>query len=283
MLYKNQPDRPLLVIIAGYQAIMMVLLILFFDKVTYSPLWLVFHLAVFVFLGWNRSPVLNAIKKWSVIVLIPLNFTELHYLVHTVHPIDYDQLLIEIDRFLFSVDPTIWLERFTYPALTEFLQIIYSTFYFLPIGLGVILARRQQHEPLNLFVFQMVFGFYLSYLGYFILPAIGPRFTLDHLQSFPLTGIWIAQDIQHLLNTLENSQRDAFPSGHTAMTLLTLYYAGKYHKSYFHVMIPITILMLFSTVYLRYHYVIDVIAGVALFVFTVWSGEKLYQMLKKRE
>ncbi len=259
----------------------MFLLVLFFTIVENSLLWLLFHSAVLFFLVWDRSPFLNRIKKWSVIVLIPLNFTELHYLVHTVHPVDYDNLLIQIDRFIFGVDPTVWMEQFTNPYLTEVLQYVYSTFYFLPICLGIILAKKQQDDDLNFLFFQIVYGFYLSYIGYFILPAIGPRFTLDHLQSFQLTGVWLANDIQVLLNTLENSQRDAFPSGHTAMTLLTLYYAKKYNKPYFYFMIPITILMLFSTVYLRYHYVIDVFAGVILFYLTIYSGNRLYRVLKK--
>ncbi|NOG43789.1 MAG: phosphatase PAP2 family protein [Calditrichaeota bacterium] len=257
------------------------MLILFFSKIENSLLWLIFHVTVLAFLLWDRSAYLNRIKKWSVIVLIPLNFTELHYLVHTVHPIDYDNLLIQIDRFMFGTDPTIWMEQFTNPYVTEFLQIIYSTFYFLPIGLGIILAKKKQENDLNFLIFQIVYGFYLSYIGYFILPAIGPRFTLDHLQSFPLTGVWLANDIQILLNTLENSQRDAFPSGHTAMTLLTLYYAQKYHRPYFNFMIPVTSLMLISTVYLRYHYVIDVFAGIGLFYFTVVSGKYLYKYLQK--
>ena len=89
------------------------------------------------------------------------------------------------------------------------------------------------------------------------------------------------QDIQSVLNHLENIQRDAFPSGHTAITVLTLYYAFKYNKSYAYILIPITILMVISTVYLRYHYVIDVIAGLLLVVFSIWSGPKLYKILQK--
>jgi len=279
-MFKNQKDKPLITVIAIYQLIMVALIILFFQKVESSILWLLFHTFVLFFLFWDRSDFINRIKKWSVIIIIPFNFTELHYLVHTVHPIDYDLLLIQIDRMIFGVDPTIWLEKFTNPYLTELLQIVYSTFYFLPIGLGIVLAKKHQEDDLNFLVFQLVFGFYLSYIGYFILPAIGPRFTLDHLQSFPLVGIWLTTDIQNILNTLENSQRDAFPSGHTAITLLTLYYAKKYNRKYFFLMLPITIMMLFSTVYLRYHYVIDVVAGVILFYFIIYSGRKLYHFLQ---
>jgi membrane-associated phospholipid phosphatase len=121
----------------------------------------------------------------------------------------------------------------------------------------------------------------MSYLGYFIIPAIGPRFTLDHLQTFSLSGVWIMEDINHLLNKLENIQRDAFPSGHTAITLLTMYYARKYDKKYYWLMVPVTMFMIISTVYLRYHYVIDVIAGFILFFVLIKLGPFLYKKLQK--
>ena len=81
---------------------------------------------------------------------------------------------------------------------------------FLTIILAYILYRRKAYDDFDYFTFIIVFGFYLSYLGYFIVPAIGPRFTLDHLQTFPVTGIWATDAIRHTLDKLENIQRDAF-------------------------------------------------------------------------
>lgn len=278
-VFKNQKNSPLLTIVAAYQLLMVVLISLHFQEVKFNILWLAFHASVILFLWWDKYEKINNFKVWCVIIIIPINFTELHYLVHTVHPIDYDVILIKIDYFLFGVNPTVWLEKYSYPLITEILQLVYTTFYFIPIILAVLLAKRE--AELDFYMFNMIFCFYLSYVCYFIFPAIGPRFTLDHLQSFPLQGIWIMQDIQIVLNKLENIQRDAFPSGHTAITVLTLIYAFKYHKRYFKILLPVTILMVISTVYLRYHYVIDVIAGLLLVAFVVLTGPVLYKYLKK--
>jgi membrane-associated phospholipid phosphatase len=230
-----------------------------------------------------QNPVLDWFKTWSPIVIIPINFTELHYLVHTVSPIDYDQALINMDYGLFGVHPTVWMEQLANPWLTEYLQIIYTTFYFLPIILAYILWRKKEYEEFDFFTFVIVFGFYLSYLGYFIVPAVGPRFTLDHLQSFPVTGIWATDAIRHTLDTLENIQRDAFPSGHTEMTLLSMIYAYKYSKKYFYVLLVIGSSLIFSTVYLRYHYVVDVIAGIALAIAVVITARSVYNILNDKK
>jgi membrane-associated phospholipid phosphatase len=36
-------------------------------------------------------------------------------------------------------------------------------------------------------------------------------------------------------------------------------------------------LLVIATVYLRYHYVVDLIGGVAFFAFTVWSGDRFQE------
>ena len=35
-------------------------------------------------------------------------------------------------------------------------------------------------------LFGIILCFYLSYIGYLLVPAVGPRFTLDHLQTVSL-------------------------------------------------------------------------------------------------
>lgn len=277
----NKYLQPLSKLAATYQFIMLLLNMVFFYEIDNAVNWLFINLIIFAFLIISRFDIIRRMKAWSLLVIIPVNFTQLHYMVHTVHPSDFDIFLIKFDYMLFGSHPTLWMEAFTKPLITEIPQIVYSTFYFLPIVLGLILFFSNRLAEFDFFIFQVVYGFYLSYLGYFIIPAIGPRFTLDHLQTFQLSGVWIMETIHHLLNQLENIQRDAFPSGHTAITVLTLFYAKKYNNRYFYFMLPITLMMILSTVYLRYHYVIDVIAGLFLFMIIITTGPFLYKKLKK--
>src|SRR5262249_15437610 len=150
----------------------------------------------------------------------------------------------------------------TLPALTEVLQIIYATYYFLPIVLGAVLWRKQWAERYKFWVFVVALGFYVSYLGYLVVPATGPRFlpAIKEAQTFPLTGVWIFQSLREPLARAEGITRDCFPSGHTEMTLLVFYYARRFHRRTFWLLLPVGSALIFSTVYLRYHYVIDVAA-----------------------
>jgi len=104
-------------------------------------------------------------------------------------------------------------------------------------------------------------GFFLSYAGYFLVPAIGPRYTMTHLQTEALQGYALYPILREGLDALELEMRDCFPSGHTIIALIALWYGWKFHRALFWVLLPIVTALIFSTVYLRYHYVIDVAAG----------------------
>jgi len=150
----------------------------------------------------------------------------------------------------------------------------------MPLSLGALLIAKHRDRELDEALFGIVLCFYLSYLGYLLVPAIGPRFTLAHLQTMDLQAGPITQSIQGILNSLEHNKTDAFPSGHTAIALMTLYYARKHReRTLFRMLIPLVSLLIFSTVYLRYHYVIDVIAGGLLAVLTIFLAPRAYRFL----
>lgn len=211
------------------------------------------------------------------ILCVLVIFDSLEWLVHYVNPDDIDPILIRLDYLIFNNHPTIILERIMSPLLTDILQIAYSTYYFIPISLGVVLLLNNQREEFNRTLFLILFCFYLSYLGYILMPALGPRFTISHLQTTELQGLFIAEPLQKLLNKLEGIKRDAFPSGHTAVAVTVLYLAYRFKKRFFWILLPIVAALIFSTVYCRYHYVVDIIAGFGLTLLTIFLGEWYYE------
>lgn len=214
----------------------------------------------------------------SVIVI----FDSLGWIVHYINPVDIDPILVEIDYRLFGNHPTVMLESIVNPLLTDILQLAYASYYFLPVVLGVMLLRNGQREEFNRSLFLVLLCFYLSYIGYIIWPALGPRFEIAHLQTIELRGMFFADLIKDALNFLEGIKRDAFPSGHTAIALTVLYLAFKYKRMLFWIYLPVVIMLIFSTVYCRYHYVVDVIAGMGLTLLTLFLGERYYNWWEKK-
>ncbi len=210
------------------------------------------------------------------VITILMIFNSLGDLIPGMWSRTFDSVLIKIDHAIFGVHPTVWMERMISARLTALLQCAYISYYFMPISLGVVLIAKGKHGEFEDALFGIVLCFYLSYIGYLLVPAVGPRFTLEHLQTKDLQAGPFIQKIQSTLNGLEHNKTDAFPSGHTAIALMSLYYAWKKKETALSaVLVPLAFGLIVSTVYLRYHYGIDVLAGIALTALTIYLAPKM--------
>jgi membrane-associated phospholipid phosphatase len=226
---------------------------------------------------------------WYLVPLILIFFKELYLMIDPIRGVIYDDTLIAIDRFIFGTDPTVELFKISNPILTEILQIVYGTFFFLPVILGGEFLLNKRMYELDYSTFIIVFGFVLSFIGYFLVPAIGPRFTLHNFSTNnqEMPGILITDFLREIVNSGESIptgtlnperivQRDVFPSGHTQMTLLVMYLSVKFNSKLKYFFLINGTLLIFATVYLRYHYVIDLVGGAVFMLLTLWSGKKIY-------
>lgn len=239
---------------------------------------------------------LRLTRDWYPVPMIFLVFKETYQMVHPIHPQDFDWLLIQIDRSLLGTDPTRWLLAHSNPVMTEILQVSYTCYYVILVSVFFELDMEKRHTEYFLGAFLVVYGFYLSYAGYFLLPAVGPRFALHDFGSLnsELPGLWLTNGLRDFVNAGESipkgvaravdyAQRDAFPSGHTQLTLVILYIAFTSRLKSRWVLLVVGSLLIISTVYLRYHYVIDVFVGVLFFLFTIWSGKKIDAWWRERK
>lgn len=216
------------------------------------------------------------LRDWYIVLILLTIYMESNKLVPLINPYDLDVLIIQIDRALFmGNDPTVLIERFHHPFLTELLQIVYASFYFLPLTLCLLIYFKGNKANFHIAAATIIMGFYLSFIGYYISPAIGPRYTLGHLQSIPLNGVLTFEAIRNCIDAIEGVTRDCCPSGHTLVAILTALIAYRYYRSFLPLAIIWTFLLILSTVYLRYHYVLDLIAGFILSLFVYRYGPPL--------
>jgi membrane-associated phospholipid phosphatase len=242
--------------------------------------------------------ILEYIHDWYAAPLVFLTFKELYFIIAPLHGGKaYDDVLIAADRWLFGVNPTQWLMQFANPALTEVLQIAYTIFYLLFLMAGLELYRRNDRTMFHFFMFTCIYGFYLSYLGYFTLPAVGPRFTLHDFNMLDrdLPGLWFTPYLRWFVNAGESvptnvsnavaqtvAQRDVFPSGHTMMMLVLMWLSVKYRLRTRYFMIANGTLLIIATVYQRYHYVVDLFGGAVFFLICIATAPLLYRFTLRR-
>lgn len=261
------------------------LLIILFSEITKAPVIFSINtgiiLLIIIIIYLHRilpSAAFSVFRDWYIIIPAVIIYTEHQHLIPLVNSHDIDTILIQIDRFIFcGNDPTVLFEKLTFPPVTEFMQIVYTSFYFLPFTLCVLLYKKSSKPVFHTVAASIILGFYVSFLGYYLTPAIGPRFTLEHLQTFPLKGVLVFDFLRDTLARIEGVTRDCCPSGHAHISLLTLLLARRYYKPFFPAALVWSVLQVISTVYLRYHYVTDLIAGFILVLPVYLSGLYFYR------
>ena len=200
-----------------------------------------------------------------------------------INPNRYDELLTNIDFTMFGVHPTVWIEQWNQSWLTDFFYALYVFYFPMPLFILSWLYRQNRFVDLDKSVWIYMLTYYGAYLGYFLVPAAGPRFyePLMTLQQTDLNGVFLAVPVRTLINFMEPNKLDAFPSLHAAISFTTLLLMGKYNKTMFKVFLPIITGIMISLVYCRYHYVIDMIAGISWSMITFVFGQQLYDKFAK--
>ena len=247
---------------------------------------------------WGR-PADGFLHDWAFAPIAYLLYVQVQLVVGPLHDgRTADAVLIAADRWIFGGDPGAWLARIATRWLTEILQICYTSFYALMISVGIELwdqAWREERAPVSeqvpgrspspararfhLYTFSCALGFIISFVGYLLVPAVGPRFTIFPFASIEreLPGLFLAGPLRgfvdagglapgvHLGTGIPAAAaRDVFPSGHTMMTLVAMYWACRFRLEVRRLLLIVGSLLIVGTVYLRYHYVVDVVAGAAL-------------------
>lgn len=290
------------VVVIGFSLFLITLHIIFHSRIQDSSTWILIDILIILFafaISYLESladkKIWRIIHYWYIAPIILITFRQLFFMIKPIRIQDYDYLFIAIDRWIFGGDPTHFLYQFSSPLLTEILQIIYGMFYLLPIILCLSLLRKDRFIALDFALFSIIYGFYLSYLGYFLLPGIGPRFTLHDFNTInqTLPGIYFTNYLREMTNTAEGIpagtlnpaavvQRDVFPSGHTMITLIVMYLSVRLRSRSRYFFIPVGTLLIFSTVYLWYHYVIDLVGGLVFMIISLWSGKIFFNWWRRK-
>lgn len=195
---------------------------------------------------------------------------------------EYEVTMINIDKFIFGGNPSEWFQAIQHPILSEYFQIIYW-FYFpemLIVGLCLVYVKKKRVFLQYLITMNLALMF--THISYVIVPLRSP-FWIVELGLFtdmigynkPLEGLWFFDGLRSSLTDATTMRHDCFPSGHTMHSLLAMIFAWKVNRTVGTIETIIAISIVISTLYLRYHYAIDLIVGAACAGMWYYLGSKI--------
>lgn len=206
---------------------------------------------------------------------------------------DYlDAHFIQLDQRLFGFQPCLsFMDRLPYLWISEIFYGAYFSYYLMIFGVGLALYLRDRRQFFH-YVSVASFVFYVCYLTYICLPVMGPRaffreidgFRLpDEVQAYAATPTYpdsvkagACYQLMAWVYRHFEGPGAAFPSSHVAIATVTLWFSFLYLRRIRFYHLAVVTLLCLSTVYGRYHYVIDVLAGILTTLTLVPLGNYLY-------
>jgi membrane-associated phospholipid phosphatase len=205
------------------------------------------------------------IRDWLPFFMVLLMyFTLWGNATHMVITHDRDLELIALDQRLFGFQASVALQRIVSPPLTAWME--FSYFFHLPnipivaCFLYIWRPRERFREMMCGVLTVTAFGL----MGYLLVPGVGPMYSLRDQFTVPLTPPFTLLRQQADFVNFARVQRDVFPSLHVGISFIVWMYAYRNSKRLFWILSPFILSLWLSTVYLRYHYLVDVVAGLIL-------------------
>ncbi|MBL9079164.1 MAG: phosphatase PAP2 family protein [Planctomycetes bacterium] len=229
-------------------------------------------------LAVRRSPA--AARPWRAalaIVGLPVVFSAMAWLLPAVHPEPYEWLWLAVDRAWFGGDVGALVIPWLRPWSVELLQLVYAVFYFVPIAACVGAGWRCGAAAFDRALLGIVGGFLASYLGYLLVPTLGPKVVLAFAQ--PLEGLWWTASLRASIDAAEANPWDCFPSGHTMLTVTSLLLLWRWNRRWCAWLLLPSLLLIASTMLLRYHWAVDVVVGAA----AAWPCLRICDRLADRD
>jgi hypothetical protein len=195
-------------------------------------------------------------------------FAHMKSAVPKIHPQRMDRWLEQIDARLVGVNLSLRLQPLVHPVFTELLSLCYFLFFlYLLFSLGYYFLGEA--ALLKKFVLGLFTIYGIGFLGYSFVPAAGPCHAMAGQFSVPLDGWWFTRLNAAVVSRGSNGV-DVFPSLHCAISCFLLFFDRRHRPWRFKLYVAPCVGLWVSTLYLRYHYAIDVVCGFALAGFALW-------------
>ena len=279
--------NPVDVIIISYCIVTGIIIILAHNKLQNSSIHLLIRLLIlfvslsFISLSDLDHKIMRFIRHFYPLLFLGFFYSETDYYNNLLFD-NFDPLLVHIEQIVFGLQPALKFSNLlNFRWFSELMHFGYFSYYLIVFAVPLIFYLKDQTEFKRV-LFITVFSFCIYYLIFILFPSVGPQFYFSTQEALVPKGFVFYEIMQIIIHHAE-TETGAFPSSHVGMTILFLILIWNKQRKYFILLLTVSIILIVSTVYLKAHYVIDVIAGVISGVILYWVSSNVYLMISKNK
>jgi len=245
------------------------------------------------------APLLDFLRHFYPVLLYTAFFVETGSLNRMFFPDYLDPMVARWEQALFGCQPSVlFMQKLPWLAVSELFYVSYFSYYIMIAGVGIALYLRSRQQFYH-YVSVVSFLFYVCYLIYIFLPVIGSRVFFHQVDGYALpeatqqlaltdtypeavqAGVFFR--IMRWVYRVFEAPGAALPSSHVAVALCTVFFSFRYLRRIRYVHLAVALLLCLSTVYCRYHYAVDVLAGLVAAAVLIPIGNWLYFKFRRRD
>ena len=292
----------------AYMALVALLILLFHNSTV--PNWpgllgahlaclVLVHLLIQTHARHKSGKLLDFLRHFYPVLLYTAFFIETGSLNRMLFKDYLDPMVAQWEQQIFGCQPSVlFMEKLPWLAVSELFYASYLSYYIMIAGVGIALFLRSREQFFH-YVSVVSFLFYVCYLIYIFLPVIGSRAFFHQVEGYALpadTQQLAVTDVYpeavqagpffHIMKWVYRvfeAPGAALPSSHVAVALCTVFFSFRYLRRIRYIHLAVAFLLCLSTIYCRYHYVVDVLAGLAAAAVLIPTGNWLYLKFSKRD
>jgi len=276
-------------IMISYLLLTGIFIIIFSGRLEHVFSHLILRVAILVIISifaktnakWNKSRAFIICRFYFPLVLLGYLYKETDYMNNLIFVTDLDPLFANIEEFIFGLQPSVEFSRVMPTEIfAELMYFGYFAYYLMVLLIPAYIYFKTGRQESEQLIFIMINSFLIYYLAFIFLPVSGPQFYFEDTSNH-LPGGFVFGSAIRFIQEVGEAQTAAFPSSHASIYLMLTYIIYKFARKLLIIAIPIGFLLLLSTVYIRAHYIVDVLFAMlytpSLFIFS----DKLFTRLSE--
>ena len=216
-------------------------------------------------------------RGWLTLVMIALSYEALAEVIDAVTSVKRVLSLLDIDKYLWGFNLTGRIQSTLASAsMTNLMAVLYQLLMPVIFATAFYLWYRNR-RTFGKFVTAMLLTSYAALVTFLLLPTAPPWISGAASNLVRASGLGSVPDFLVPVAVLfEPNKFAAFPSLHAAYMVICSYFLLKLDRRIGGATILLTAGILFSTLYLGQHYLVDLIAGTAYAIVPCLISERLH-------
>jgi len=225
---------------------------------------------------FNLDLVSFSIRVIAVFGLYSFLFQAVAPLQHILYNGWFDGTLVSLENMLTGNETSVYLQKYVNPALTEWMMFNYVLYVPLVPTIAFIVYKNTGRIKGEEYLLHIVLAYSLCYLGFIVFPVASPLYYYPEMFTTSLDG-GIFTNLGEWIRQTQHYAGGSLPSPHTAVGTVILITLYRYNRTIFKIFFPLILSLYISTVYGRYHYAWDAIAGILVGILVTKNKSILFK------